>query len=71
MKLIYSIASKDTDTIIERLEGLSLAHTLVVDPTIQETQIVDGSKSYIGVEKINVYIDQLDREKEQWYYCNC
>jgi len=58
MKLIYKSTNKEIDAIIGRLKGLSLAYQLVIE-------------SYTGLDEINSYIDLLDQEKEQWYYCNC
>jgi|GEM_PF-3237161 len=71
MKLIYKSTNKEIDAIIGRLKGLSLAYQLVIDKAQRDVQIMDGSKSYTGLDEINSYIDLLDQEKEQWYYCNC
>ena len=63
-----------TDTVAkevtERLTALSLAHK--VEETITDTLILtEGKATYKGYEAIMAYLDKLDGERKQWYYCNC
>ena len=63
-----------TDTVAkevtERLTALSLAHKL--EETITDTLILtEGKATYEGYEAIMAYLDKLDGERKQWYYCNC
>ncbi|MDF1698626.1 MAG: hypothetical protein P1U56_22430 [Saprospiraceae bacterium] len=71
MKLRYSSRSKEVEEIEARLKQMTLAYSLDFNPDLLEPSFVDGSKEYLGVDKMNEYLDQLDREKEQWYYCSC
>ena len=50
---------------------MTLAYKNKTNKEIVQPSIKDGSKVYLGVDKMNAYLDQLDQEKEQWYYCNC
>jgi hypothetical protein len=71
MQLHYSNKTKDIIEIEERLKKLTLAYQVTHSELEIEPALVDGSKSYTGIEKMHAYIDQLDSEKEQWYYCHC
>ena len=71
MTLQYSSKTNDIIEIEDRLKKLSLAYKVVHSELEIEPALVDGSKSYTGIEKMHAYIDQLDGEKEQWYYCHC
>ena len=71
MELHYSENTAEIINIVERLTQMSLAFKRVESAHDIEPSIVDGSKKYSGIENMNNYLDQLDREKEQWYYCNC
>lgn len=67
------IATK-TNAIIkieERLKKMTLGYKLIFSEDRKTPAIIDGSKEYHGIDKMNTYLDQLDREKEQWYYCDC
>lgn len=71
MDLIFIKRTDAITTIVERLKQLSLAYTEIHDETADGPLLKDGKKVYCGIDKMNEYIDQLDREKEQWYYCDC
>ena len=71
MDLVYKEKTNKIDAIEDRLRSLSLAFKLVQSEDADLPSLVDGKKSYIGHYKMNQYINLLDREKEQWYYCDC
>ena len=71
MDLVYKEKTAKIETVEDRLKSLSLAFKLVESENADLPSLVDGKKSYIGYFKMNKYIDQLDREKGQWYYCDC
>ena len=70
MNLEYSKETKEITEIVNRLKGLTLAYKIVLSDEDVEPALIDGKKEYRGIDKMNIYIDQLDREKEQWYYCS-
>ncbi len=71
MKLLYSNETNEIVEIEQRLKKLSLAYKIVLSKADIEPALIDGNKEYSGIDKMNIYLDQLDSEKEQWYYCNC
>lgn len=71
MDLVFKNKTEDITAVEDRLKDLSLAYVMVEDGTIDSPALVDGKKSYEGLEAMNEYIDLLDREKGQWYYCDC
>jgi len=71
MELHFPLKNGEIIKIEDRLKRMTLAYNLVVNEERKEAAIIDGSKEYLGIDKMNIYLDQLDREKEQWYYCDC
>jgi len=71
MTLHYSNKTAAINEIEDRLKKLSLAYKIVVMEDGNGPFLRDGKSEYLGIVKMNTYLDQLDREKEQWYYCDC
>lgn len=71
MEVHFSARNADIQNIIDRLTEMSLAYKEIQDQEAHQPSIRDGSKEYVGIEAMKTYLDQLDNEKEQWYYCNC
>ncbi len=71
MTLHYSSKTKAIIELEDRLKKLSLAYNTVLIEEGNEPLLKDGSSEYPGIVKMNTYLDQLDEEKEQWYYCDC
>ena len=71
LKLIYSTETKEIAALKERLASLSLAYKEAQETRGSIPFFAEGQRKYLGVAQMNLYLDQLDREKEQWYYCNC
>lgn len=71
MELHYSKNTDEIKGIIDRLGRMTLAFESIISSEDIEPSFVDGSKKYQGIDNMTDYLDQLDREKEQWYYCNC
>ncbi|MFT4533500.1 MAG: hypothetical protein ACJA1A_001051 [Saprospiraceae bacterium] len=69
MDLVFKKKSLKIEAIEGRLKSLSLAFKLIESENADLPSLVDGKKSYIGLYKMNRYIDKLDQEKEKWYYC--
>ena len=71
MDLVYHKKTEEVNIIEERLKELSLAYKLVKTEDKDGLALVDGSKSYVGLEEMIAYVNLLDKEKGQWYYCDC
>ena len=71
MELHFSEKTEKVRNIEDRIKKMTLAYKIVTNQDVIQPAIVDGSKEYLGIDNMNIYLDQLDREKEQWYYCNC
>lgn len=55
----------------ERLLSLSLAFKKEQLEGITAITLEDGKTVVVGKEKIQAYLDQLQGELNQWYYCAC
>ena len=66
MELHYSKKTDEIINIEDRLRNMTLAFTVIISDQRKEPAFIDGSKEYLGIDKMNIYLDQLDREKEQW-----
>lgn len=71
MTLNYGTLSNDIQDIKDRLSDLSLAYNIKTDFKIIEPTLFDGRQYFEGIKAINNYIDQLEREQQNWFYCNC
>lgn len=71
MEFHFSTKTDEVDRIENRLKQMTLAYTISVSEEAIVPFLKDGSKEYHGIDKMDDYLDLLDREKEQWYYCNC
>lgn len=68
--LTYPNDDTQANEIVERLAALSLAHR--VESTAEGVlTLTQGKASFVGLEAIMAYLDKLDGERKQWYYCNC
>ena len=71
MEFYYTEKSPEVALIEERLKKMTLAYKVVEGDQGDLPYLKDGSKTYLGEDSMNRYLDVLDSEKEQWYYCNC
>ena len=71
MVLHFSKYTKELEDLESRIKTLSLAYSKNQNEGLEIPMLKDGSKEYKGIDTMNDYIDLLDLEKEQWYYCNC
>ena len=62
---------KDANKIEDRLKSLSLAYKRVTEKKISDIQLADGATEIEGFKAIEGYLDQLQGELNQWYYCAC
>jgi len=71
MDLVYNKKTEQILEILSKIKELSLAYKEIIDPVANVPSIVDGSKSYTGIEEMKQYLELLDSEKGKWYYCDC
>ena len=71
--IVLKIPSEATKSlpIIDRLKSLSLAFRKEENAAVKEITLEDGQSIVEGTEKIEQYLDQLQGELHQWYYCSC
>lgn len=69
--LRYPTKTAQTEDWSDTLKDLSLAHKLEVDEQLTTPRLSHSEKDYTGPEEITAYLDQLNREREQWWYCTC
>ncbi len=68
--ITYRQPSQEVDLIKDKLASMSLAYK---DQVNDEHPIAlrDNDDLYIGMESIQQYLQQLEGELNQWYYCDC
>jgi len=71
MTIRYRKWSKELEQIKQSIVSLSLSHTIEQDHSIQIPFIQTGKIKHEGYFQMKTYIDVLESEKEQWYYCDC
>lgn len=55
----------------DAMQRLALAHKLVQDEQLEAPLLTHSGAEYQGPEAISAYIDQLDEESADWWYCRC
>ncbi|MDW3646564.1 MAG: hypothetical protein R8P61_05870 [Bacteroidia bacterium] len=69
--LTASPTSTAYQSIVEKLEELSLAKKLLPSEQEEEISLKDGEEVYVGEEAILSHLDELARIVHQWYDCHC
>lgn len=71
--IVLKIPAKEAKflPIVDRLKSLSLAFRQEENAEVKEITLEDGKSVVEGVQKIEQYLDQLQGELHQWYYCSC
>ena len=64
-------AGQQHKSVEERLLSLSLAFKKEQSQEVTIITLEDGKTVVEGLEKIQSYLDQLQGELNQWYYCAC
>lgn len=67
----YPAEDKALDQITEKLQELSLAFQTEASSGLADIQLEDGLRTVVGKVDILEYLDQLQGELKQWYYCSC
>ena len=67
----YSKTSNEIREVENRLVNLSLQHRIEQNEDIAEPVLIEGKERHEGLTNINLLLDKLEAEREQWYYCSC
>jgi hypothetical protein len=67
----YSTKDQSLVRIEEKLKELSLAYQTKVDENVQQLTLKDGTETNEGEAAIQLYLEKLQGELDQWYYCAC
>lgn len=67
----YQTTDQRLSRIEEKLKSLALAYKTQQDAEVQEPTLKDGLETVKGDEAIETYLEQLEEELGQWYYCAC
>ena len=65
--LIGKKTSKKFLEIQEKLDNFSVSYQMKY--TSDKPYLTDGDKEFKGDKKITAYLDELEQELKQWYYC--
>ncbi|MDA9774364.1 hypothetical protein N9B82_05345 [Saprospiraceae bacterium] len=65
--LIGKKTSKKFLEIQEKLDNFSVSYQMKY--TSDTPYLTDGEKEFKGDKKINAYLEELEQELKQWYYC--
>lgn len=55
----------------EKLKSLSLAYKKQEDAEVKAPTLKDGTETVNGEAAIQTYLEKLEGELGQWYYCAC
>ena len=71
IKVLYPEENENVREIRDRLVDLSLAFKMVHHPDLRDIQVEEGKKVKTGMEEINVLLDEIALEMDQWGHCHC
>jgi len=55
----------------ERLDGLSLARKIDIDPSKIQPVLLDKHETYQGIDEVTKYLDEVELYMKEWYACRC
>lgn len=54
-----------------QLKEWCVAHQIIIDPSLSEPEIHEGSKKVVGVAAINQFLKEYKEFMDDWYDCRC
>ena len=67
----YSKLTEEIKAVENRLQQLSLQYKIEEKEALEDIVLIEGKNRHLGLDRIHSLLDQLESEREQWYYCNC
>jgi hypothetical protein len=58
-------------SIVDKLTELALAHQVSINRKLKKAVLTDGSTQVEGKIDIETYLNELELELHQWWYCAC
>ena len=71
MVLQFSEKTPQVIDLENRLVELALQYRLEQLESIDQPVLKEGQNAYVGFSDISSFLDQMEGERKQWYYCNC
>ncbi len=71
MKLYYPIFDKKIESLQEKMEEMVVTHELIQQKTLRKPHLHFGEDKVEGIENIQNYLEDLHRDMQKGYYCNC
>ncbi len=69
--LTYPEKDAQVEAIEQQIQDLSLAFQYQVNKKVKQVQLQDGNTLVEGSQKIELYLEEISKELNQWYYCSC
>ena len=57
--------------IIERLKRMSLAFREEEDRSVEAPELDDSDRTVSGTSDIHTYLDEIEGQLGEWWYCSC
>ena len=67
----YNKKSEGINLIEERLKEMVLGHKLELMKNAKEVVLIEGKEKIEGFAGIHKYLDEIQGELKQWWYCDC
>ena len=71
IEVSYGSMNEEVVRILDRLRRMSLAHRAHLKPGLDSVVLHDGNDFLDKPEMIEDFLDQLEKELFNWYYCDC
>jgi len=60
-----------TDAIENRIKEMVLAYKVKNGSRLKKMMLTEGDEKIIGSKAIHEYLDKIQGELKQWWYCDC
>ena len=71
IKVRFSQRDNQLADILERLRHLSLAFREEEDRSVEEPELQDSDRKISGNAEIHDYLDEIEGQLGEWWYCSC
>ena len=69
--LRFATRSEEIDQVEERLKEMVLGYEIKKSKKYQTVELVEGDERIIGIVAIQKYLDDIQGELKNWWYCEC
>jgi len=71
LTLHFKKKNKNVEALLERFKEMALGYEIKIEKDLKKIQLTEGDELVVGNKAIHKYLDKLQGELKQWWYCDC